>query len=420
MDVGILIKGLSEAAKSPLSYVAYIVIAVAWAAITWKEARIKNITKALSLLPEGKRLEALKLEYKLIPKAGLSSQEFLRHERKKYYFLAFGISIIAILIVATLGIYRSIELDKQKIVGETMKIAYQTFIRGTTTADDNRFATAIGKIEESVKISPTYSGYVNLADIYEEIGEVDKALWASQQAALLDPTNPSPENMIGALLKDKGNLDAAEQHLLRAMSLFDAKKIKDDEFRVTILVNIGNIYYERAEAANQPTEKMQYAETAIKKYYEPSLALRGGLQNKRFLANLLGNTANSYRILGDYKKAEELAFQSIALKEAIAKSSPLWTSLGIGYFNLGDIYLKQGEINAAQKYFELSEDVFNSSNSAVGKGSVSLAKAEIAKNKGDIAAARKHAETARSIFASSNIGLYERKASEFLSKLAAN
>ena len=65
-------------------------------------------------------------------------------------------------------------------------------------------------------------------------------------------------------------------------------------------------------------------------------------QNKRFLANLLGNTANSYRILGDYKKAEELAFQSIAIKEALAKSSPLWNSLGIGYFNLGDIYLKIG------------------------------------------------------------------------------
>ncbi len=279
MDIDILIKGLSEAAKSPLSFVAYVVISIAWAAITWKEARIKNITKALSLLPEEKRLKALELEYKLIPKAGLSSREFLDHERKKYYLFAFAISVIAILIVATLGIYRSIELDKQKVVGETMNIAYQTFIRGTTTADDNRFATAIGKIEESVKISPSYSGYVNLADIYEEVGEVDKAIWASQQAALLDPTNPSPENMIGSLLKDKGQLDAAEQHLLRAMSLFDAKKIKDDEFRVTILVNTGNVYYERAEAANLPSQKMKYAEIAITKYYEPSLALRGGLQN---------------------------------------------------------------------------------------------------------------------------------------------
>lgn len=418
MDIDVLVKGLSEAAKSPLSYVAYMFIVIAWAAITWKESRIKNITKTLSLLPEDKRLEALKLEYKLIPKSGLSSNEFLKHERKKYYFLAFGASVIAMLIIVTLGIYRSIELGKQKVAGETMNIAYQTFIRGTTTADDNRFATAIGKIEESVKISPSYSGYVNLADIYEEAGEVDKAIWASQQAASIDPTNPSPENMLGELLKDKGNLDDAEKHLLHAMSLFDATKRKDDEFRVTILVNTGNIYYERAEAAKQNSEKIQYADTAIKKYYEPSLALRGGLQNKRFLANLLGNAANSYRITGNFTKAEELAFQSIALKETLAKSSPLWNSLGIGYFNLGDIYLKQGNLDSAQKYFDKSEDIFNSSRSAVGMGSTFLAKAEIAQTKGDIAAAKKHAESARSIFASANLGLYENKATQFIANLA--
>ncbi|PPD42381.1 MAG: hypothetical protein CTY16_14790 [Methylobacter sp.] len=417
MDIDLLVKGLSEAAKSPLSYVAYMFIVIAWAAITWKESRIKNITKALSLLPEEKRLEALKLEYKLIPKSGLSSSEFLKHERKRYYFLAFAISVIAMLIVATLGIYRSIELGKQKVAGETMNIAYQTFIRGTTTADDNRFATAIGKIEESVKISPTYSGYVNLADIYEEVSEVDKAIWASQQAALIDPTNPSPENMIGALLKDKGNLDDAESHLLHAMLLFNATKKKDDEFRVTILVNTGNVYYERAEAAKQEADKIRYAEKAIKNYYEPALALRGGLQNKRFLANLLGNAANSYRIIGAFAKAEELAFQSIALKETLAKSSPLWNSLGIGYLNLGDIYLKQGNLDSAQKYFDKSEDIFNSSRSSVGMGSTYFAKAELAKIKGDIAAAKKNAESARSIFASDNLGLYEKKATEFISKL---
>lgn len=420
MDIDVLVKGLSEAAKSPLSYVAYMFIVIAWAAITWKESRIKNITNALSLLPEEKRLEALKLEYKLIPKSGLSSSEFLKHERKRYYFLAFAISVIAMLIVATLGIYRSIELGKHKVVGETMNIAYQTFIRGTTTADDNRFATAIGKIEESVKISPTYSGYVNLADIYEEVGEVDKAIWASQQAALIDPANPSPENMIGALLKDKGNLDDAESHLLRAMSLFDAAKRKDDEFKVTILVNTGNVYYERAETAKQEADKIRYAETAIKKYYEPALVLRGSLQNKRFLANLLGNAANSYRIIGAFAKAEELAFQSIALKETLTKSSPLWNSLGIGYFNLGDIYLKQGNLDSAQMYFDKSEDIFNSSRSSVGMGSTYLAKAELAKIKGDFAAARKNAESARSIFASGNLGLYEKKATEFISKLVNN
>lgn len=354
MDVGLLLKGLGEAAKSPLAFVAYVFVVLTWAAIVWKEARIKNLSKSLALLPEGKRLEALKLEYKLLPKNGLSPGEFLTHERRRYYFLAFGISIVALLLIATLAIYRYIELDKLNVAGETMRIAYQTFIRGTTTADDNRFKTAIGKMEESVIIKPTYSGFANLADIYEELGEVDRAIWASKKAAELDPSNPSPQNMLGALLKDKGQLDEAEQHLKIAQALFEKKAAKDDEFQVTLLVNAGNVHYERADTSSEKEAKQKHAKVAIDQFYEPALLLRGGLQNKRFLANLLGNIANSYRMIGDFKKAEQLMFQSIALKEVLAKSSPAWNSLGIGYFNFGDIYLKQGRVNDAKKYFQLS------------------------------------------------------------------
>ena len=420
MDIELLLKGIIEAGKSPLAFVAYIVVAIAWAAIVWKEARIKNITKTLALLPEDKRLKALELEYKLIPKNGLSSQEFLTHERRRYYFLAFGISMLAALVITTLAIYRYIQIDRLNVAGEKMKIAYQTFIRGTTTADDNRFKNAIGKLEESVVINPTYSGYTNLADIYEEVGEVDKAIWASQKAIDMDPTNPSPQNMIGMLLKDKGQLDEAEKHLLKAQSLFERKQLKDDEFQASILVNSGNVYYEKADAATQKDEKENNAKIAIEKFYEPALLLRGGLKNDRFLANLLGNTANSYRILANYKKAEELMFQSIALKETLAKSSPLWISLGIGYFNLSDIYLKQRAINDAKRYIRLSEDIFKNSGSAINLGSVTLANAKIAEIEGDYESARNLGENARKIFAAANLGLYENKATKYLSELNPN
>lgn len=419
MDIELLLKGVGEVAKSPLSFVAYAIVAIAWAAIAWKEARIKNITKTLALLPEDKRLKALELEYKLIPKNGLSSQEFLTHERRKYYFLAFGISMFAVLVIATLAIYRYIQIDRINVAGETMKIAYQAFARSTTTADDNRFMNAIGKLEESVIINPTYSGYANLADIYEEVKEVDRAIWASQKAIELDPTNPSPENMIGMLLKDKGQLDEAEKHLLTAQSLFEQKHLKDDEFQTSILVNTGNVYYEKADATSNSEEKEKYARIAIEKFYKPALLLRGGLQNKSYLANLLGNTANSYRILGNFKKAEELMFQSIALKDSLAKSSPLWNSLGVGYFNLGDIYLKQGAIKDAKKYIQLSADIFKSSEnpSALVLGSVALANAEIARIEGDYDNARSLGESARMIFSAKDLGLYEGKATKFLIEL---
>ena len=159
-----------------------------------------------------------------------------------------------------------------------MKIAYETFIRGTTTADDNRFETAVGKLEAPLEINPSYSGYINLADIYDEIGDVEAALRASQKAADSDKTNPSPILSIGMFLKDKGNLDEAEEYLLKAQSLFDSMELADDEFQVTLWVNLGNVYYEKAEAATGEDAKIAWAQKAIDDCYGEALKLREELR----------------------------------------------------------------------------------------------------------------------------------------------
>ena len=59
MTLELLIKGIIEAAKSPLAFVAYIVLAVGWMTILWKESRIKIIAKTLSELPEKQRLNVI-------------------------------------------------------------------------------------------------------------------------------------------------------------------------------------------------------------------------------------------------------------------------------------------------------------------------------------------------------------------------
>lgn len=416
MGLELLIKGLVEAAKSPLAFVAYIILAVGWMTILWKESRIKTISKTLSELPEKQRLNALKLEYQLIPKKGLNSEQFLKHERRKYFFVAYGLTVIAVIIVITLTIYRYIQIDRANVAQETMEIAYDTFIRGTTTADDNRFKTATGKLEEALKVNPSYAGFINLADIYDEIGNVDGALWASQKAAVLRPDNPSPQMNLGMFYKDKGELDKAESHLVKALELFDSSKLVDDEFRVSILVNLGNVYYEMSENADGQ-KKIDYASKALSKCYKPALELRGGIRNKRFLANLLGNTANAYRVLKIFSKAESFMYQSISLKEKIAKSSPAWGSLGVGYYNLGDIYFKQEKMELAEKYFLLSKEIFDVSDHEIGKGSVLLAMGEIAKKRGNIKKAKKLWNDARKLFSEHNLGLYMNKAQMKLNEI---
>jgi tetratricopeptide (TPR) repeat protein len=416
MDLNLLIRGLKEVSGSPLAFVAYVIVAVAWAGLLFKESRLKNASKMLHLLSEDQRLELL-LKLGLVPRNGLSAEQFLRYESRKYYFLGFGLVVLVALVLGTLALYRYIQLDRINVASESIRIAYQAFIRGTTTADDIRFKEAIGKLEESVLINPSYSTYQNLADVYEESGMVDKAIWASTKAAELDPANPSPRNMLGMLYKDKGDLAEAERQLKRAQKLFDDRHIKDDEFQTSLYVNLGNVYYELAEGAPAVDDKRAYARKALVDCYEPALQLRGAIKSMRFLANLLGNTANAHRTLGEYREAERLMFESIVLKEKIAKSSPPWKSLGISYFNLSDIYLKQGDVHAATKYLDLSEGIFTHSDYGVGLGSVELARATIAKQAGDTPGARAHAEKARTFFVTDNAALYTDKATKFLADL---
>ena len=188
---------------------------------------------------------------------------------------------------------------------------------------------------------------------------------------------------------------------------------------VTILVNIGNIYYEMADALSGD-ERVELAKIAKEQYYLPALELRGGVKNKRFLANLLGNAANNHRLLKEFELAEELMFQSISIKEKLAKQSPLWSSLGIGYYNLGDVYLKQGKLHEAKKNFEQSEDIFLASNHQIGLGSIHLARGEIANINSDLQLARKEWQIARKIFSSNGLDLYTNKATEKLDSLNSN
>lgn len=416
MELEVLLRGLVETAKSPLAFVAYCIVVIGWALIVWKESRFKTIAKSLELLPENQRLEAMRLEYGLEPKDGLSPESFLQLTKRRYIFTAFGLTIVVALLIITLAIYRSIQIDKANVAQQTMNIAYEVFIRGTTTADDNRFKNAIGKLEEALKVNPSYSGYANLADIYDEVGDVDGALWASRKAAELEPTNPSPEIHIGMFLKDKGKLKEAEEHSKRALALFKKMNVSDDEFMATILVNLGNIYYELADAATG-NEKRKLALIANEQYYQPALELRGGLKDRRFLANLLGNAANNYRLLEEFELAEELMFQSISIKEKLAKQSPLLSSLGIGYFNLGDVYLKQGKISDAKKYFDLSEEIFLASDHQIGLGSIHLAKGDIAQRNNNLELAKSEWQIARQIFSSNGLDLYTSKATEKLESL---
>jgi tetratricopeptide (TPR) repeat protein len=416
VDIDLLLKGIVEAGKEPLAFVAYIVLVLCMFSVAWKESRIKNIRDALKDLPEDQRLDALKLEYNLEPRDGMDVASFLVLQKRKYYLILGLASLALVLIIGSLGVYRYIQLDKINTVNETMKMAYDALARGTTTADDNRFNNAIGRMEESIKLHPSYQGYMLLSDIYDEAGNSEGALAASRQAAAIDPGNPTPEMNIGMYQKDLGNLDEAEKHLRSAMAKFEAMKRTDAEFKVALLVNLGNVFYERADAA-RGEERAKHARIALEDFYAPALALFGEVRTESFKANALGNIANNYRILGKFKEAEYYMLQSIAKKEAIYSTDPANRSLGIGHFNLADVYLKQNNLRSAAEQIDLASRIFEKFDFPIGKGSVLMASAELDLRERRFDSARSKLDRARKIFIENNLKTYLSRSEELLEQL---
>lgn len=369
MNYEILLAGLGQAAKSPLAFVAYILIIVSWTTNYLHAKKLKIIASKLNLLPESQRLEALKLEYNLRPKKGLNSEQFLKSEKRKYFLIAFIISAIGILVFLGLSTYKSLEVLKSNVQQQTMELAFTTFIKGTATAEDNkRWESAITQIESAVTLHPTYGAYINLANMYDEIGNSQAALNASIKAMELKPENPSPYMKIGMYYSDLDNFDSAKYYLEKSLIIFEKSKISDNEFYVSILGNLGNLYSDKAEATEDNLQKKHYAEIATSQYFDKALKLKGQLQPGKYLAMLLGNAGNSYRVLGDISKAEALLNESVALKENLLHKTKEYNSLGYGYLYSGDIYLEKKDFKKANEFYSKVHEIFFNYGYPIGIG----------------------------------------------------
>jgi tetratricopeptide (TPR) repeat protein len=351
MNYSILLKGLSEASKTPYAFVAYALIILSWTANILLTGRLRIISKNLKQLPEQQRIQALALEYNLRPKGGLSSAEYLRNEKRKYFLIAFVITVVAMLLLFTLSISKSIYALKNSVQQKTLDLAFTTFIRGTTSADSKRWESTITDMQNSVSMYPSYGGYINLAYAYDYVGDSKAALYASKKAMDLNPTNPSPYMKIGTYYSDLDEFDSAKYYLTRCLVVFDSAKLNDNEFLVSILGNLGDLYADKADAESDSLKKLEYATKALKDYFEKALELESSITGTKYLAMILGNAANAYRIVGNFNKAKALLAQSVELKEELLHKTDEYNSLGYGYLYSGDIYLATKDLSTSIKYY---------------------------------------------------------------------
>ncbi len=96
------IKAIGESASSPYSLLALLALIGAWAYTATRSRRLAHVTRNMEGLSEEKRLEAIKLEYKTVPRSGISAEQWIRSQRQRFYLVGFlGTLVAGVLVTVT-------------------------------------------------------------------------------------------------------------------------------------------------------------------------------------------------------------------------------------------------------------------------------------------------------------------------------
>jgi hypothetical protein len=138
------IEGLKTVATSPYAFVAYVCLLAGFIYWLMSESRLNAIAR----LPVGEQAAVLEKEYRVLPRAGLSGDQWIRARRITLTFWAFVVLIVAIVLLGTIGLLT---------LKPTTPIGTPT---GTTAADTTKTPTGGNKsvVVPPLDIPPIVSG----------------------------------------------------------------------------------------------------------------------------------------------------------------------------------------------------------------------------------------------------------------------
>ncbi|HLL04571.1 MAG TPA: hypothetical protein VK539_28565 [Myxococcaceae bacterium] len=109
------LKALPIVASSPAALVAYLVTIAAYAYSAARVVRNRGLLKHLATLPEGDRLKALEIEMgQPAVTGGISAEQWLRAKIHRYYFLAFVVTTLTLILMVLLALKHkdgSVDID---------------------------------------------------------------------------------------------------------------------------------------------------------------------------------------------------------------------------------------------------------------------------------------------------------------------
>jgi hypothetical protein len=95
-DIREFLVSLKDVAASPFSLIAYLAVLGGWVYLGKSGQRLQEMSRRLDALkdvPESDRASILKKEYNLLPRAGLSANDYIRLQKIKLVFTAFALVI---------------------------------------------------------------------------------------------------------------------------------------------------------------------------------------------------------------------------------------------------------------------------------------------------------------------------------------
>jgi hypothetical protein len=114
MTVEIFLRNLQAVASSPYAFAAYIAVVIAWVYIIIAQSRLKHISRSIKDLPEAERKDVLMKEYSVLPKAGLSANQWLRSRKQQLVFFGFIAIVIAVTILSVIALTLRQEIIRQQ------------------------------------------------------------------------------------------------------------------------------------------------------------------------------------------------------------------------------------------------------------------------------------------------------------------
>ena len=161
-----LVAAIPAAATSNAGFAAFAVAAIVYIATVWRVSRNKQILANLEKLSPKDRLPALELEMGGVRLAsGISPEQWVRSRIHRYYFLAFAITLLLIVVLASLlFVYRSGSADisvdlKQSQLNSNEGWGFVSVVSpakalDTRTDDNKKLRYTYSKVENRLFLKP--------------------------------------------------------------------------------------------------------------------------------------------------------------------------------------------------------------------------------------------------------------------------